>query len=79
MVRAQIELIEDTLELLPDTPTIYQESKRLVVQHGVMGAKVHDARLVAAMAMHGIADRSASVNALTSQCDSGPASNPIRQ
>lgn len=54
MVRAQIELIEDTLELLPDIPTIYEEWKRLVVQHGVMGAKVHDARLIAAMAVHGV-------------------------
>jgi predicted nucleic acid-binding protein len=52
MVRAQIELIEATLELLPDTPAIYEEWKRLVTRYGVMGAKVHDARLVAAMNVH---------------------------
>ena len=47
-------LIEEDLELLPDTPPLYAEWKRLVVRHGVVGVKVHDARLVAAMSVHGV-------------------------
>ena len=39
---------------MPDSPAMYDEWKRLVVRHGVMGAKVHDARLVAAMNVHGV-------------------------
>jgi len=34
---------------------IYEEWKRLVVQHKVIGSKVHDTKLVAAMKVHGIA------------------------
>jgi predicted nucleic acid-binding protein len=54
IVRAEAEVanIEDTLTLLPDVPPIYAEWRRLVTQHGVLGAKVHDARLVAAMNVH---------------------------
>src|SRR5712691_5947666 len=37
MVRAEVEQIEDALELLRDTPAIYEEWKRLIIQHGVMG------------------------------------------
>jgi predicted nucleic acid-binding protein len=54
VVRAEVEKIEDALELLPDTPALYGEWKRLVVEHGVRGAQVHDARLVAAMNVHGV-------------------------
>ncbi len=50
----EVEKIERATELLPDTPAMYGEWKRLVVQHGVMGVKVHDARLVAAMNVHGV-------------------------
>ena len=45
---------EQTFALLPDTPTIYHERKRLVINHSVSGAQVHDARIVAAMNIHGI-------------------------
>ena len=51
---AEIEKIERALTLLPDVPAIYSEWKRLVVQHGVLGVKVHDARLVAAMNVHAV-------------------------
>jgi predicted nucleic acid-binding protein len=51
---AEVEKIEEALELLPDTPALYAEWKGLVVRHGVIGAKVHDARLVAAMNVHGV-------------------------
>lgn len=50
---AKVEKIEEALELLPDTPAIYAEWKALVLRHGVIGVKVHDARLVAAN-VHGI-------------------------
>ena len=46
--------IERFLTVLPDSPAVDGEWKRLVVQHGVLGSKVHDARLVATMNVHGI-------------------------
>jgi predicted nucleic acid-binding protein len=51
---AEVEKIERAMELLPDSPAMYGEWKRLVLQHGVAGVKVHDARLVAAMNVHGV-------------------------
>jgi predicted nucleic acid-binding protein len=51
---AEVEKIEATLTLLPDSPAIYPEWRRLVVKHSVQGAKVHDTRLVAAMNVHGV-------------------------
>lgn len=50
----EVEKIERALSFLPDPPAIYGEWKRLVVRHGVLGVKVHDARLVAAMNVHGV-------------------------
>lgn len=47
-------LIERGFALLPDDPRIHIEWRRLVVAHSVMGVQVHDARLVAAMRVHGI-------------------------
>lgn len=52
MAAAEVEKLEAILLLLPDTPSVYGHWKRLVVQHGVIGSKVHDARLVAAMLGH---------------------------
>ena len=43
---AEVEKIEAIFTLLPDAPSTYPEWKRLVVQHGVLGSKVHDAKLV---------------------------------
>jgi predicted nucleic acid-binding protein len=51
---AEIEKIERILVRLLDTPAVYVEWKRLVVQHSVVGSKVHDARLVATMNIHGV-------------------------
>jgi predicted nucleic acid-binding protein len=48
------ELIEGAFRLLPDDPRIHAEWRRLVVAHSVIGVQVHDARLVAAMRVHGI-------------------------
>jgi predicted nucleic acid-binding protein len=46
---AEVQKIERFLKILPDSPAIYAERKRLVVEHCVLGSKVHDAKLVAAM------------------------------
>jgi predicted nucleic acid-binding protein len=40
--------------LLFDTPSIYPEWERLVTTHGVIGKSAHDARLAAAMVVHGL-------------------------
>jgi predicted nucleic acid-binding protein len=46
--------IETAFELLPDVKTIHLEWRKLVVNYGVFGVQVHDARLVACMKAHGI-------------------------
>src|SRR5215467_7935441 len=46
--------IEKVFILLPETETVHREWRRLVVAYGVSGAKVHDARIVAAMIVHGV-------------------------
>jgi hypothetical protein len=40
--------------VLPESTEVYSEWKRLVAEHKVQGVKVHDARIVAAMNVHGI-------------------------
>ena len=50
----EVTRIESTLTLLHDNASIYSEWKRLVTTHRVLGSKVHDARLVAAMHVHGV-------------------------
>ena len=40
--------------LLPETPDFVAEWEKLVVAHDVKGRPAHDARLVAAMLVHGI-------------------------
>jgi hypothetical protein len=40
--------------LLPDTPAIYVAWESLVVQYQVIGKPAHDARLVAAIQVHGL-------------------------
>src|SRR5437016_10644687 len=42
---AEVEKIESLLTLLPDTPAVYAERKRIIVDHAFSGVKVHDARL----------------------------------
>jgi len=51
---AELVQIKNLFELLPDTPAIYPEWERLVVQHAVSGKNVHDTRIVAAMNVYGI-------------------------
>jgi predicted nucleic acid-binding protein len=40
--------------LLPDTPEIFSEWERIVLQYEVSGKQAHDARLVAAMRVHNL-------------------------
>ena len=47
-------VIERLLTLLPDSPAMHVEWRRLVVVHAVSGVQVYDARLVAAMHVHGV-------------------------
>jgi len=46
--------IERVFTLLPDNENIHPEWRRLVVACSVSGTQVHDARLVAAMRVHGV-------------------------
>lgn len=48
----ELERLEDLFLVLPDVPEIYPEWKRLILQYGVVGVNVHDARLVASMLVH---------------------------
>ncbi|HEV2665598.1 MAG TPA: PIN domain-containing protein [Blastocatellia bacterium] len=52
--RVEVERIESFFPLVLDTPAIYAEWKRLVIAHAIEGKQVHDARIVAAMNVHGI-------------------------
>ena len=49
-----LQRIERFFPILPDSPKMYKEWKRLVVKHKVLGTKVHDARLVALMITHNV-------------------------
>ncbi|HEY6230419.1 MAG TPA: PIN domain-containing protein [Pyrinomonadaceae bacterium] len=51
---ARIQFIKSVLQLLPDVDGIFEEWERLVFQHQVLGKQVYDARLVAAMRVHGL-------------------------
>jgi len=42
------------MKLLPDGETVYREWLRIIVQYRVSGVQVHDARLAAAMYVHGV-------------------------
>jgi predicted nucleic acid-binding protein len=46
--------VESRLRLLPDGLAVHQEWRRLLVDYSVSGVQVHDARLVAAMRVHGV-------------------------
>jgi len=45
---------EERLRLLPDSLAVHEVWRRILVTHGVSGVQVHDARLVAAMRVHGL-------------------------
>ncbi|MGD0548378.1 MAG: type II toxin-antitoxin system VapC family toxin [Terracidiphilus sp.] len=46
--------VEAWFDLLPDSVAVYNEWRRLLVDYRVSGVQVHDARLVAAMHVHGV-------------------------
>jgi predicted nucleic acid-binding protein len=45
---------ETRLRLFPDNVLVHEAWRRLLVSHGISGVQVHDARLVAAMHVHGV-------------------------
>ncbi|MGB8262091.1 MAG: PIN domain-containing protein [Terracidiphilus sp.] len=47
-------IIESQIQMLPDGPAAHAIWRRLLVDHGVSGAQVHDARLAASMLVHGV-------------------------
>jgi predicted nucleic acid-binding protein len=51
---AEVARIKDMFPLLADTPAIYPVWENLVIEHEVSGKPAHDARLVAAMQVHGL-------------------------
>jgi predicted nucleic acid-binding protein len=51
---AELRKIKSIFFLLPETPAIYPAWENLVLQHRVVGKPSHDARLVAAMQVHGL-------------------------
>ncbi len=50
----RLRLLERHFPVLPDDAAVYREWKTLVLTYRVMGKQVHDARLVAAMTVHGL-------------------------
>jgi len=50
----EVKRFSTILPLLPDTDRIYPEWLHLIVLHEVLGVKVYDARLIAAMSVHGV-------------------------
>jgi predicted nucleic acid-binding protein len=56
IAQAEVELsaIKKLFNFLNDTPTVYAEWERLVLRYSVSGKNAHDARIVAAMGVHGI-------------------------
>lgn len=52
--QAELTSVKALFILIPDTADIFAEWERLVVQHRVSGKQAHDARLAAAMIVHGV-------------------------
>jgi predicted nucleic acid-binding protein len=52
--QARLDEFQKLFTLKTDRPEIYAEWKQLVTQHSVMGKPAHDARIAAAMKVHGI-------------------------
>ena len=50
----QVRTMERIFRLLPDTPDIYTEWRRLVLEVGVSGVQVHDAWIAACLRVHGV-------------------------
>jgi predicted nucleic acid-binding protein len=50
----EVRVIEAGMSFLAENEAVYQEWRKIVVQHAVSGVQVHDARLVAVMRVHGV-------------------------
>ncbi len=50
----ELRRLKSMLPLLPETPALFQAWESLVTHHQVSGKPAHDARLVAAMQLHGL-------------------------
>ena len=53
-VAALVRRIKRVFTVLSETPDVFAEWERLVIEHQVLGKKAHDARIVAAMNVYGI-------------------------
>jgi predicted nucleic acid-binding protein len=53
-VHGELTRLKSMFVLLPETPAIYPVWESLVTHHQVSGKPAHDARLVAAMQVHGL-------------------------
>lgn len=42
------------MTLLPDNAAVYARWRNIILQYGVSGVQVHDARLAASMYVHGV-------------------------
>ena len=51
---AELNRIKSLFPLLLDPPALFSEWERLVTTHNVSGKSAHDARLAAAMSLHGL-------------------------
>ena len=51
---SRVRYFEERMQLLADSLTVHQEWRTLLVSHSVSGVQVHDARLAAAMRVHGV-------------------------
>lgn len=49
-----MESLERLFPLVPDSPAVYAQWKKIVLAAGVSGVKVHDARLAAVMLVNGL-------------------------
>jgi predicted nucleic acid-binding protein len=47
-------MIENKIPILPDDPAVHLVWRRLLVAHAISGVQVHDARIAAAMNVHGV-------------------------
>lgn len=53
---AELSQIEKVFDLVPDNEEVCRQFRTLLIRHSVIGVKVHDARIVAGMKAHGIAN-----------------------
>jgi len=51
--RQELAQLETFFTVVPESPEVYEEWKALLTTYGISGVHAHDARLVAAMKVHG--------------------------